>query len=112
MQEKNYATEVKRHAIKLAKERKNKSKLASELGISPTLLYKWCSQEKEFGQGRFPGNGNLKLTSGQGRIGQLEKKIVNVEFEHEILKKLKGFSQRPTNDLEVSRSSYYHWKGL
>ena len=87
---KNYDAEFKRHAVKLANERKNKSELARELGISPTLLYKWCSEEKEFGQGSFPGNGNLKLTPEQERIRELEKKLADVELEHEILKKALG----------------------
>lgn len=54
--------------MELAKERKNKSKLARELGIGVRLLYKLCKESKEFGEASFPGNGNLKLTTEQERM--------------------------------------------
>lgn len=87
---KTYDDAFKRQSVELAKERKNKSELARELGIGVTLLYKWCKESEEFGEASFPGNGNLKLTPEQERIRELEKKLAAVELEHEILKKAIG----------------------
>ena len=87
---KTYDSAFKKQAVELAKERTNKSELARELGIRATLLYKWCKEAQEFGDGSFPGNGKQKLTPEQERIKELEKKLAAVEFEHEILKKAIG----------------------
>lgn len=82
-----YDGAFKRQAVDLARERKNKSELARELGISASLLYKWCKEFNEFGESSFPGNGHLKLTPDQERIMELEKKLASIELEHSILKK-------------------------
>lgn len=87
---KSYDTAFKKQAVELAKERKNKSELARELGITVTLLYKWCKESEEFGEASFPGNGNLKLTPDQERIKELEKQLAASQLEHEILKKAIG----------------------
>lgn len=87
---KTYDAAFKHQAVELAKERKNKSELARELGITPTLLYKWCKESEEFGEASFPGNGNLKLTPDQERIRELEKQLAASQLEHEILKKAIG----------------------
>ncbi|WP_240938605.1 transposase [Arenibacter sp. 6A1] len=84
---KTYDTAFKRQAVALSKGRKNLSELARELGIKPYLLYSWRKEFKEFGEGSFPGNGNLKLSPEQERIHELEKKLRDVELEHEVLKK-------------------------
>ncbi|MHC5311024.1 transposase [Myroides sp. LJL116] len=84
---KTYDAAFKQQAVKLAKDRKNKSDLARELGITSTLLYKWCKESAEFGDASFPGNGNPKLTPEQERIRELEKQLAASRLEHEILKK-------------------------
>jgi transposase len=38
------------------------------------LLYKWRKEYEEFGEGSFPGKGNLKLTPELEKIHKLEKK--------------------------------------
>lgn len=60
---------------------------ARELGIAVTLLYKWRKEYEEFGEGSFPGNGNLKLTPEQEKIHELEKRLKDAELERDILKK-------------------------
>ena len=82
-----YDAAFKRQAVELSKDRKNLSELARELGIQVTLRYKWRKEFDAFQSGSFPGNGNLKLTPEQERIGELEKKLHDVELEHSILKK-------------------------
>ncbi|WP_337833474.1 transposase [Flavobacterium kingsejongi] len=53
-------------------------------------LYKWRKELQEFGEGSFPGKGNLKLTPEQEKIHELEKKLKDAELERDILKKAIG----------------------
>lgn len=87
---KKYDRAFKERAVELSEERKNLSELARELGIYPSQLYKWRKEAKEFGEGSFPGNGNLKQTPEQERILALEKKLKDTELERDILKKAIG----------------------
>jgi transposase len=64
--------------------------LARELGIRVTLLYKWRKEYEEFGEGIFPEKGNLKLTSEQEKIHELERRFKDTELERDILKKVIG----------------------
>ncbi|WP_312903152.1 IS3 family transposase [Chryseobacterium taichungense] len=125
-----YDPSFKTKAVQLSKERTNVSELARELGIAVTLLYKWRKEYEEFGEGSFPGNGNLKLTPDQEKIHQLEKKLKDAELERDILKKgnrnlLQERSMKykfiKNNEsifpiekmcqvLKLSSSSYYKWK--
>lgn len=50
-------------------------------------LYKWFKEFEEFGEGSFPGKGNLKLTAEQEKIHELEKRLKDTRFERYILKK-------------------------
>ncbi|MDF2932770.1 MAG: Transposase family [Chryseobacterium sp.] len=79
-----YDPAFKTKAVQLSNERTNISELARELGIAVTLLYKWRKEYEEFGEGSFPGNGNLKLTP------ELEKRLKDAELERDILKKAIG----------------------
>lgn len=85
-----YDPAFKNKAVQLSNERANISELARELGIAVTLLYKWRKEYEEFGEGSFPGNGNLKLTPEQAKIYELEKKLKDAELERDILKKAIG----------------------
>ena len=85
-----YDPAFKTKAVQLSNERANISELARELGIKVTLLYKWRKEYEEFGEGSFPGKGNLKLTPEQEKIHELEKKLKDAELERDILKKAIG----------------------
>ncbi|AOZ97966.1 transposase [Flavobacterium commune] len=82
-----YDAAFKVKAVELSNERSNLSELARELGIKVSLLYKWRKDYQEYGEGSFPGKGNLKLTPEQERIHELEKKLKDAEMERDILKK-------------------------
>ena len=84
---KTYDTTFKRQAVELSKGRKNLSELARELGIQPQQLYSWRKELQEFGEGSFPGNGNLKHSPEQKQIHELKKELRDIKIEHEILKK-------------------------
>ncbi|WP_240723489.1 IS3 family transposase [Flavobacterium sp. GT3P67] len=127
---KTYDLIFKEKAVQLSYERDNISQLAKELGVSSALLYKWRQDYQEFGTGRFPGKGNLKLSPEQEKIHELEKKLKEAELERDNLKKgnkhlFQGRSmiylfikdhekiysiEKMCKVLAVSNSSYYKWK--
>jgi transposase len=74
----------------LSYERANISELARELGITAPQLYKWRKDFEEFGEGSFPGKGNLELTPEQEKIHELEKRRKDAKLERDILKKAIG----------------------
>ena len=85
-----YDKSFKEKVVQLSYERTNISEFARELGITAPQLYKWRKEFEEFGEGSFPGNGNLKLTAEQEKIHELEKKLKDAELERDILKKAIG----------------------
>ena len=85
-----YDRAFKEKAVELSYERDNISELARELGVTAPQLYKWRKEYEEFGQGSFPGNGNLKQTPEQELISELERKLKDAELERDILKKAIG----------------------
>jgi transposase len=85
-----YDPAFKIKAVELSNERNNITELARELGIRVSMLYKWRADYDKYGQGSFPGKGNLKLTLEQEKIHELEKKLRDAELERDILKKAIG----------------------
>ena len=85
-----YDKAFKEKAVQLSYERTNVSELARELGVTAPQLYKCRKEFEEFGEGSFPGKGNLKLTPEQERIHELEKRLKDTELERDILKKAIG----------------------
>ena len=85
-----YDKAFKEKSVQLSYERTNVSELARELGITAPQLYKWRKEFEEFGEGSFPGKGNLKLTPEQEKIHELEKRLKDAELERDILKKAIG----------------------
>jgi transposase len=81
-----YDSEFKREAVRLVIEgEKSTSSVAENLGIFPGLLYKWVKDYKEDPTNSFPGKGKLKPDD--ERIRQLERELVDVREERDILKK-------------------------
>ena len=85
-----YDASFKEQAVQLSYDRTNVSELARELGITAPQLYKWRKEFETFGEGSFPGKGNLKLTPEQEKIHELEKRLKDAELERDILKKAIG----------------------
>ncbi|MFV5686585.1 transposase [Flavobacterium sp. GB2R13] len=85
-----YDKALKEKAVQLSYERTNISELARELGVTAPQLYKWRKEFEEFGEGSFPGKGNLKLSSEQEKIHELEKRLKDAALERDILKKAIG----------------------
>ncbi len=78
-----YDRVFKEKAVQLSYEKHNISELARELGVTAPQLYKWRKEYEEFGQGSFPGNGNLKQTPEQERIAELERKLKDAVIERD-----------------------------
>ena len=55
---KKYTKEFKDEAVRLAKASDNKSQVARELGIHPTMLRRRTKQLEEHNEKAFPGKGN------------------------------------------------------
>jgi transposase len=85
-----YDGAFKEKSVQLSYERTNISELARELGVTAPQLYKWRKEYEDFGEGSFPGNGNVKQTPEQKRISELERKLKDAEIERDILKKAIG----------------------
>lgn len=83
---KYYDRDFKIKAVLLSFERNAIAQVARELEIKSSLLYLWRVDYKKLGVESFPGFGNLRLTTEQKRLQQLEKKIKESELKFEILK--------------------------
>jgi transposase len=81
-----YDKAFKDKVVQLSYDRTNVSELAIELGVTAPQLYKRRKDFKEFGEGSFPGKGNLKLTLDQEKIHELEKRLKDAELERDIFK--------------------------
>ncbi|MDD4591148.1 MAG: transposase [Parabacteroides sp.] len=86
----HYDKVFKDNAVKLSFERKNVSKTAHELGISPTLLYRWRNKHQERGESSFPDNGVRSREREAGKVAELEKRLKEDETGRDILKKALG----------------------
>lgn len=80
---KNLWPNFREKTIPLSNERDDVPELVRTLGTTAPQLYKWRKEHEEFGQGSFPGNGNLKQTPEQEWIAELEKKLKDAELERD-----------------------------
>ncbi len=64
--------------------------LAKELDIKDATLRRWAQEYEEMGEAAFPGNGSPKLNKDY-EIVKLRKKVEELEFENEMLKKFRAF---------------------
>ena len=71
---KTYIAEFKRQAIDLAAhENVGPIRAARDLGISPSVLYRWRLQAQKAGQAAFPGQALATLTPQEQEIQRLCK---------------------------------------
>ena len=87
---KYYSKEFKLKAIELSYARESAKEVAEELGIRPTLLYKWRANLLTDGVRSFSGNGNKKQTPEEKQLALLQKQVRELQLEREILKKAVG----------------------
>jgi len=90
-----YDKEFKTEAVRLATRGDRKvTEVARDLGIHPNLIYNWKERLEEDGAYSFPGSGKLKVPDEQLR--RLQRELVDIKEERDILKKaLAIFSRTP-----------------
>jgi transposase len=87
---KSYTKQYKLDVIRQSYQRENISDLASELGLSPALIYKWRAAYGAGSSDSFPGKGVEKLTPDQKKVRELETQLSETRMERDILKKAIG----------------------
>lgn len=83
---KSYTKQYKLDVIRQSYQRENISDLASELGLSPALIYKWRAAYGAGSSDSFPGKGVEKLTPDQKKVRELETQLSETRMERDILK--------------------------
>lgn len=88
---KSYSRQYKLDVVQQSYLRENISELASELGLTPALIYKWRAA---YGAGSpeesFPGKGVEKLTPEQAELRRIKAENAELRMERDILKKAIG----------------------
>ena len=87
---KSYTKQYKLDVIRQSYQRENISELASELGLSPALIYKWRGAYGAGSAQSFPGKGVETLTPEQAELRQLKSELAETRMERDILKKAIG----------------------
>jgi transposase-like protein len=97
LQRRRYDAEFKRDAVRLTEESGKKVvEVARDLGIAVKLLYKWRMDSHLSREVAFPGHGHPRLTHEEQTVRELEKRLVDVTLERDILKKAVAiFSRTP-----------------
>jgi transposase len=89
-QMKTYTAKFKQQAINLAQQDgMTISQAAKDLGVSPAGLHRWIGLAKQAdlnGRPAFTGRGVVALSESEKRIKELEREVVILRQEREILK--------------------------
>lgn len=90
-----YTREFKIEALRLiSDEGLSFAKVARDLGVNETMLYRWRKELSEDPKEAFPGQGNLKPEDEELR--RLRRELEIVKQERDILKKaISVFSREP-----------------
>ncbi len=92
---KQYTKQFKLDVIAQSYQRDNIRELATELGLAPTLIYKWRAAYGSDGPKAFPGNGIETRTLEEAELRRLQQENADLRMERDILKKAIGiFSSR------------------
>jgi transposase len=91
MKRKQYSKDFKIGAVnQVLQEEKSVSEVAKSLNILPTMLSRWIYEYKNNGDAAFNGNGK-KIVNKDFQLEVMKKKIAELEKENEILKKFQAF---------------------
>lgn len=85
MSRKKYNRDFKLETVRLSYERENISDLSKELGIRPSLIYRWRSEFNSMSENSFPGNG--RRLEPEDELQKLRRELNEVKMERDILKK-------------------------
>jgi transposase len=82
---KKFNRDFKVETVRLSYERDNISELSKELGIRPSLIYRWRSEFSSTAENSFPGNG--RRIEPEDELQKLRRELNEVKMERDILKK-------------------------
>lgn len=85
MSRRKFSKEVKLAAVRRVQGGEGVGRLARELEISPSELYRWCRESQEFGALAFAGKGRPRREP--EREAELERKIGQQALEIDFLKR-------------------------
>jgi transposase-like protein len=97
-----YDARFKEKAVLMSYECCSIKKVEKELGITPSLLNRWRQDHMRYGNGSFPGSGNLRLSPEKKKIYLLEKRIEKAELHASII-------QQASPYLNQERKMLYHF---
>ena len=94
MERRKYTLEFKQEAVQLSYDSdRSIVEIAQNLGISPRLLYRWRSEQRQEGEDAFPGKGKTKPS--EEEVRRLRRELEQVRMERDILKKALSVFARP-----------------
>jgi len=66
-----FTLEFKQKAVELSYLKADVKLVRQELDISPSIIYRWRKELKDYGKNSFPGRGTPKMTDEQKEIARL-----------------------------------------
>lgn len=88
MQRKRYSLEFKQEAARLLiMERRSAPEVSQQLGVNPSLLYKWKREHLEQMDAKHPAVKGSSPTQMAAEIEDLRKRLAKAERINQILKK-------------------------
>jgi transposase len=94
MERRKFTKEFKQEAVQLSYDSdRSIVEIAQNLGISPRLLYRWRSEQRQEGEDAFPGKGRTKPS--EEEVRRLRRELEQVRMERDILKKALSVFARP-----------------
>ena len=83
-----YSQEYKQEAVQLVgKSDIPLAQVATNLGINPSMLRRWCTEISETGKKSFPGNG----TPRDQELARLKRELQQVKQERDFLKEAAAY---------------------
>ena len=87
MERRKFTKEFKQEAVQLSYDSdRSIVEMAQNLGISPRLLYRWRSEQRQEGEDAFPGKGKTKPS--EEEVRRLRRELEQVRMERDILTNL------------------------
>jgi len=97
-----FMLEFKQKVVELSYLKSDVKLVGQELDISPSIIYRWRKELKDYGKNSFPGRGTPKMTDEQKEIARLKRELQDSKLECDILKKAVSIfsrSDRKNTDL-------------
>lgn len=93
----HYPREFKTEAVELLlSSRKTAREIGDNLGIDPHMLHKWKRDYLKDKEYAFPGNGIEAKSPEEQKIQSLQKQLIEIQEERDILKKALGIFSKVT----------------